>query len=93
MTQETTREFWVRRERMTRDEATALMRCRNEALLPLLRERLVEGDVLRAKAAECGAREATYKFSHWEGQWIVSATGRSIAPCSVYSVNGDVLRA
>ena len=51
---------------------------------------LKPGDKLRATKAECGAREATFEFSRWEGNWIVSKSDLSIAPGQVYSVNGIV---
>lgn len=67
-------------------------RRRNEAATPVLRGCLKRGDKIRATKVECGAREATFTFSHWEGGWIVSIGNRSIAPASVYSVNGTALR-
>lgn len=58
----------------------------------MLRPMLKAGDELRATRAECCAHEATFVFSHWEGGWIMSKSGRSIAPTSVYSVNGQIQR-
>lgn len=90
---ETTRELDARWETLTFEEKKAIIKHRREALSPVLRERLKPGDRLRATKAECSAHEATFEFSHWEGGWIVSKSGRSISPGNVYSVNGDVLRA
>jgi len=55
-----------------------------------LRPLLQPGDRIRATKAECGSREASFTFSHWDGGWIVSNGGSSISPCSVYSINGKV---
>lgn len=70
----------------------ALSKSRNAEAERILRPLLKAGDVLRATRAECCAHEASFKFDHWEGGWIVSRGGRSIAPSSVYSVNGQVIR-
>lgn len=53
-----------------------------------LRETLRPGDILRATKAECFARRSTYVFRGWDGGWIISKRGRSIAPCTVHSING-----
>lgn len=67
-------------------------RVRDKLAQDYLRPRLKKGDKLRAIKAECGAKEANYKFSHWDGDWIMTTGNASIAPGMVYSVNGDVLR-
>lgn len=66
-------------------------RARNEKAKSLLKPRLNAGDRIRATKAECCAKEATFTFSHWEGNWIVSISELSIAPASVYSINGEIL--
>ncbi|BCH63036.1 hypothetical protein RvVAT039_02520 [Agrobacterium vitis] len=60
----------------------------DQALRPILKP----GDRLRANKAECGAKEASFIFSHWEHGWIVSTGGSSIAPGSVYSINHEIFR-
>lgn len=74
------------------EQRTARRQLRNHladlALLPTLKP----GDRLRATKAECCASEATFTFSHWDHGWIVSNSGASIAPGSVYSINGKVFR-
>lgn len=69
----------------------ATLRMVNAEAERILRPLLKQGDRLRATAARCCAREASFVFSHWEGSWIVSKAWRSIAPGSVYSVNGAVM--
>lgn len=56
-----------------------------------LRETLRPGDIIEATRAECFARRSTYVFRGWDGGWIISKRGHSIAPCAVHSINGDVL--
>lgn len=65
---------------------------RNKLAEAYLRPLLKAGDKLRATKAECGAKEANFKFSHWDGGWIMTTGDASIAPSMVYSVNGEVLR-
>ena len=89
---ETTRELDARYETLTADEKRRINRQRRHAGGDLLRPRLRRGDRLRATKAECGSREASFTFSHWEYDWIVSTGGASISPGSVYSVNGEVVR-
>lgn len=89
---ETIRELNARWESLPFEEKKAILKARDKIYGPYLRDKLVAGDKIRASAAQCFAREATFTFSHWEGGWIVSASGKSIAPQSVYSVNGEVLR-
>ena len=67
-------------------------RMRNAAAEQTFRPLLRTGHRLRATRAECCAREASFAFSHWDGGWIVSKSGRFIAPGSVYSVEGVVFR-
>lgn len=66
---------------------------RNKRAEELLRPILKAGDRIRATKAECCAREATFTFAGWEKGWIVSWSGKSIAPGNVYSVNGKVIKA
>ena len=89
---ETTRELDARYETLTADEKRRINRERRLAGDNLLRFRLRPGDRLRAMKAECGSREASFIFDHWDGVWIVSKGGASISPGSVYSVNGEVVR-
>ena len=89
---ETTRDLDARWGNLSRDEQKAELKRRRQAADDWLRPRLKAGDKLRATKAECGAREASFTFSHWEGGWIVSTGGSSISPRQVFSVNGDVLR-
>lgn len=67
----------------------ALVRPRADAAL---RRLLKPGDRLRATQAQCGAREANFVFSRWDGGWLLSAGGASIAPASVFKVNDAVQR-
>lgn len=89
---ETSRELDARFDTITFEERRAECRLRNRLADEALRPRLKAGDRLRASKAECGAREATFTFSHWEKGWIVSTGGSSISPGSVYSINKDVFR-
>lgn len=92
MRMETTRELDTRWQDLSIDQKKSALRQRREHFGPILRARLRQGDKIRATAARCGAREATFTFSHWEGGWLVSKSGISISPGQVYSVNGEVLR-
>ncbi|WP_234633065.1 hypothetical protein [Agrobacterium vitis] len=70
----------------------ATNRLRNHMADQALRLILKPGDHLRASKAECGAKEASFIFSHWRDGWIVSTGGSSIAPGSVYSINHEIFR-
>lgn len=89
---ETNREFEARFHDMPLEQKKSELRRRREIATPVLRTMLHRGDRIRATAARCGAHEATFEFSHWEGGWIVSKSGVSISPSSVQSVRGEVVR-
>ena len=89
---ETIRDLEARWDALTLDEKKLALRERSEKAMPVLQALLVPGMKFRGVKAECGAREATFIFSHWEGRWIVSKSGRSVSPSQVYSVNGAVQR-
>ncbi len=84
---ETTRDLDARWENLSLDEQRAELRRRGQAADDWVRPRLKAGDKLRATKAVCGSREASFTFSHWEGGWVVSTGGNSIAPSQVFSVN------
>lgn len=88
----TSREFEFDYEIMSLEQRVANNNLRNHLADRALRPLLRVGDRIRATKAECGAREATFTFSHWKGGWIVSTGTTSIAPGSVYSINGKVFR-
>ncbi|MCE7026410.1 hypothetical protein [Jiella avicenniae] len=92
MLEETFREFDARTRPLHPEERMAKLRARNAVAEKFLRTNLKAGDRLRATKAECSSREASFTFSGWDGGWIMSKSGCSIAPLSVYSVNGKVLR-
>jgi len=49
---------------------------------------LKPGDKIRA--SRCGGIKATYKFSHWGGDWIISASDVSdIAAIHIDKLNGQ----
>lgn len=73
------------------DERRTWSRTANAIAEKYLRPVLQEGTKFRAMAANCGAKFATYEFLRWEGFWIISRSGRSIAPCMVYSVSRRVI--
>ncbi|MGX1496873.1 hypothetical protein ACSSV1_001909 [Labrenzia sp. MBR-25] len=89
---ETTRDLDRRWDDLSLKDQFAELRRRGQAADDWLRPRLKAGDKLRATKSVCGSREASFTFSHWEGDRIVSTGGSLIAPSQVYSVNGDVLR-
>lgn len=89
---ETTRDLEERWDELSLEQKKAELKRRRQVADDYLRPRLKAGDRLRASKAECNAREASFTFSHWEGGWIVSVSGRSISPGAVYSLNGNVLR-
>lgn len=89
---ETSREINERRDSQAFQNTAAEWRLRHELAEKALRPKLKPGDTLRATKAECGAKEANFIFSHWDYNWIMSTGGASIAPGSVYSINGEVFR-
>jgi hypothetical protein len=89
---ETIRDLYARWEALPLKDQLKALRARREAATMLLRVKLIEGDRIRAIKAVCNARETSYRFSHWEGGWIMSYSGCSISPDFVYSVNGEVIR-
>ena len=49
---------------------------------------LKPGDKIRC--TRCPGRLVTYRFSHWDGSWIVSASGiNDIAATSIDRLNGQ----
>ncbi|WP_197436444.1 hypothetical protein [Agrobacterium vitis] len=89
---ETTRDLDGRWETLSRDRQIAERRLRHLLADQALRPILKPGDRLRATKAECGKKEASFIFSHWDHGWIVSTGGSSIAPGSVYSINHEIFR-
>lgn len=89
---ETIRDFRARYDTLRFDQRNAEYNIRNALAERMLRPLLQPGDKLRATKATCGARESTLQYLRWDGRWILSKSRASIAPGSVYSVNGDVLR-
>jgi hypothetical protein len=92
MNGETTRQFDARWDSFTFPENVDRCRSRNKSAAIALQKSLVRGDRLRATKAECGSHEASFIFSHWDRNTIVSKGGSFIAAASVYSVNGVVFR-
>ncbi|MBB3945901.1 hypothetical protein GGQ73_001836 [Rhizobium skierniewicense] len=74
------------------EQRVALSQLRNHLADVALRPLLKPGDRIRATKAECCAHEANFTYSHFYGGWIISNGGASIAPGSVYSINGKVFR-
>ncbi|WP_197434789.1 hypothetical protein [Agrobacterium vitis] len=70
----------------------ATIRLRTHLAEKALRPILKPGDRLRATKAECGKKEASFIFSHWDHGWIVSTGGSSISPGTVYSINHEIFR-
>ncbi|MGI2031973.1 hypothetical protein ACRQ1B_06225 [Rhizobium panacihumi] len=89
---ETSREFDARWSELSREQNLAEMNLRNPLADRALRPTLKAGDRLRATKSQCGSREASFIFHHWDMGWIVSTGKASISPGSVYSVNGKVLK-
>ncbi|WP_333900137.1 hypothetical protein [Agrobacterium pusense] len=74
------------------EQRIAINALRNHLADVALRDVLKPGDRIRATKAECCASEASFRFKGWSGGWIISTGGSSIAPGSVYSINGNVFR-
>lgn len=90
---ETSRELDARWPTMTEEEKRSIFGDRHRHFTPLLKGLLRPGDKLRGQnGSTCTTGEATFTFSHWEGETIVSKSGRSVQPSMVYSVNGEILR-
>ncbi len=54
----------------------------------LAKKVLKPGDKIRC--SRCGGTHATYTFSHWDGSWIVSASGiNDIAAVNIDQLNGQ----
>lgn len=52
---------------------------------------LKEGD--RIRVSRCGGIVATYTFSHWDGNWIVSKSGiDDLSASSISRVNGQPVK-
>jgi hypothetical protein len=89
---DTIRELLKRYDTLRFDQRNAEYNLRNALAEVRLRSLLRPGDKLRATKASCGARESTLQFSRWDGRWILSKSRASVAPGSVFSVNGEVIR-
>lgn len=74
------------------EQRVALNALRNQLADVALRTVLKKGDRIRATQARCSASEASFTVHGWNGGWILSTGGASIAPGSVYSINGEVFR-
>lgn len=54
----------------------------------LAKKVLKSGDKIRC--SRCPGRLVTYRFSHWDGSWIVSASGiNDIAAMNIDRLNGQ----
>lgn len=83
--------YFARTAEMPVAERKAEGRARRARAEPVLRAMLRAGDRVRGVKTVCGAREATYTFSHWDGPWMVTRDGSFLTACCIRSVNRQVL--